>query len=316
MKSVLIVGAGLAGLTAACELSKKGYQATVLDKGRGVGGRLASRSIEGARFDHGAQYFSAKTPDFQQFVSVLQKANQVQKWLPNATFEHPRYVGVGGMNGVAKYLAESVDVRANEKVILIEKTEKGCIVSTEIGNQYEADILILTPPATQTLALIQASHLTLLNDIDLALRAITYAPCLALMITLQKPSQVPANGGIVLDNHSIAWIADNQQKGISALPSVTIHASVSFSKTYLDGDLQQAATLLLKAAEPWIPAELVNTWQLHRWRYSMASKRFDNPFLFTNQPFPIYFAGDGFGIGNVEGAFLSGLAVSQDINGL
>lgn len=316
MKSILIVGAGLAGLTAASELSKKGYHVTVLDKGRGVGGRLASRSIEGARFDHGAQYFSVKTPDFQQFVSVLQKANQVQRWLPNETFEHQRYVGVGGMNSIAKYLAESVDVRANEKVISIEKTDKGCVVSTEIGNQYEADVLILTMPAPQTHALMEASNLNLPNDIDLTLQAITYDPCLALMVTLHQPSNVPGKGGIVLDNQPIAWIADNQQKGISPLPSVTIHASVPFSKQYFDGDLQEAATLLLKAAEPWIPTKFVNSWQIHRWRYSLASKRFNKPFLFTNQPFSVYFAGDGFGIGNVEGAFLSGLAVSQDFSGL
>lgn len=316
MKSILIVGAGLAGLTAAFELSKQGYQVTVLDKGRGVGGRLASRSIEGARFDHGAQYFSVKTPEFQSFASFLENTNQVQKWLPNETFEHPRYVGLGGMNSIAKLLAQSIDVRTNEKVISIEKTEKGCAVNTEKGNQYDADVLILTMPAPQTLALMEASNLNLPNDIDLTLHAITYDPCLALMITLHQPSKVPSNGGIVLHNQPIAWIADNQQKGISALPSVTIHASVPFSKQYLDGDLQEAATLLLKAAEPWIPAELVNTWQIHRWRYSLASKRFNKPFLFTNQPFSVYFAGDGFGIGNVEGAFLSGLAVSQDIGGL
>ena len=190
------------------------------------------------------------------------------------------------------------------------------IVNTEKGDQYNADILILTTPVPQTLALIEASHLTFSEDIDITLHAIEYDPCLALMITLHQPSKVPANGGIILDNQPIAWIADNQQKGISALPSVTIHASVLFSKKYLDGDLQEAATLLLKAAETWIPAELVNTWQIHRWRYSLASKRFDKAFLFINQPFPIYFAGDGFGIGNVEGAFLSGWAVSQDIGGL
>ena len=42
---VLIIGGGMAGLTAASELQGAGCRVLVLDKGRGVGGRLASRRI-------------------------------------------------------------------------------------------------------------------------------------------------------------------------------------------------------------------------------------------------------------------------------
>jgi predicted NAD/FAD-dependent oxidoreductase len=45
---VLVVGAGMAGLTAAAELQRAGRRVLVLDEGRGVGGRLASRRIGGA----------------------------------------------------------------------------------------------------------------------------------------------------------------------------------------------------------------------------------------------------------------------------
>jgi renalase len=40
----------------------------VLDKGRGVGGRLATRVFERGRFDHGAQRYTARTPEFQVLV--------------------------------------------------------------------------------------------------------------------------------------------------------------------------------------------------------------------------------------------------------
>ena len=50
---VLIIGAGLAGLSAANELQLAGYRVLVVDKGRGLGGRLAGRRIGGATFiDH------------------------------------------------------------------------------------------------------------------------------------------------------------------------------------------------------------------------------------------------------------------------
>ncbi len=65
---VLVIGAGMAGLTAAAELQRAGRRVLVLDKGRGVGGRLASRRIEGAAFDHGAQFITARTARFAALV--------------------------------------------------------------------------------------------------------------------------------------------------------------------------------------------------------------------------------------------------------
>ena len=53
---VLVVGAGMAGVTAAAELRRAGRRVLVLDKGRAVGGRLASRGVGAATFDHGAQF--------------------------------------------------------------------------------------------------------------------------------------------------------------------------------------------------------------------------------------------------------------------
>jgi predicted NAD/FAD-dependent oxidoreductase len=52
---VLVIGAGMAGVMAATELTRSGARVLVLDKGRSVGGRLASRRISEATFDHGAR---------------------------------------------------------------------------------------------------------------------------------------------------------------------------------------------------------------------------------------------------------------------
>ncbi|HIK80447.1 MAG TPA: FAD-dependent oxidoreductase, partial [Porticoccaceae bacterium] len=41
--NILIIGAGLAGLSAANDLQRSGYKVLVADKGRGLGGRLAGR---------------------------------------------------------------------------------------------------------------------------------------------------------------------------------------------------------------------------------------------------------------------------------
>ena len=70
----IVIGAGIAGLLAARTLQEHGLRVTVLDKGRGVGGRMATRRIGSAVFDHGAQFFTARDPQFDTLISVWRRA--------------------------------------------------------------------------------------------------------------------------------------------------------------------------------------------------------------------------------------------------
>jgi phytoene dehydrogenase-like protein len=61
---VVVVGPGMAGLTAAHRLQRSGVSVVVVDKGRHPGGRLATRELSGgARADHGAQFFTVRTSE-------------------------------------------------------------------------------------------------------------------------------------------------------------------------------------------------------------------------------------------------------------
>ncbi len=85
---VLIVGAGLSGLVAARELTKKGLNVTVLDKGRSVGGRLATRRIADGVADHGAQFFTARTNTFKAEVKQWLDAGLISvSWLERWQYE-------------------------------------------------------------------------------------------------------------------------------------------------------------------------------------------------------------------------------------
>jgi renalase len=312
--SCLVIGAGMAGLTAARYLHEAGWAVTVLDKGRGVGGRLASRSVAGARFDHGAQYFSAKTPDFQKHVADWQAAGVAAAWhLEKAAWAvdaHPRYIGQGGMSTIAKHLAEVVPVRTSEKVVRLRAEGMGVCAETERGQVYTARYLILTAPVPQSIALLDADNALPARERAL-LEGIGYEPCVAVMAVLDAPSAIPAPGGIKFENAPIAWLADNQQKGISAVPSVTIHASPAFSRTHFDYDLTQTGQRLLDHAAAWVQAGTVRTFEVHRWRYSLAARRHQQEFVALEKPFPVLLGGDAFGMGNVEGAFRSGRAMAQ-----
>ena len=54
MKKVIIIGAGLGGLSAACRLAKSGFAVTVLEKNEEVGGKVNILEEQGYRFDTGA----------------------------------------------------------------------------------------------------------------------------------------------------------------------------------------------------------------------------------------------------------------------
>jgi renalase len=295
----VIIGAGMAGLSAARILSQKGHEVTVLDKGRGVGGRMSTRTINDAKADHGAQYFSAKSPEFQQLISELQSEEIIAEWfIPQRA--NVRYVGGRGMNAIPKRLAQSLNVIVNEKVILISNNE----VKTELGNSYSFDNLIITIPTPQIIDLLNQSQIKISAQDQSVFDSIHYDPCIAVMAVLNQPTNI-VGGGIILENQPVAWIADNFQKGITQTPTATLHASGEYSTKHFDDDLQAIAKDMLASVNQYITPEKIQSFQVHRWKFSNAVKRYDKPFYqLENQN--IYLGGDGFGNGNVEGAFLSG----------
>lgn len=72
MKNVLVIGAGFAGLSAACHLAKGGARVTVLDKNSTPGGRGHQFSAEGFSYDAGPSWYWM--PDvFERFFAAFGK---------------------------------------------------------------------------------------------------------------------------------------------------------------------------------------------------------------------------------------------------
>ena len=105
--NIVVIGAGLSGLVAAQSLQAQGHKVLVVDKGRSVGGRLATRRIGTATLDHGAQFFTVRSDEFAKHVDAWIQQGVVREWCKGfATADgHSRFVGVGGMNAIAKHLA-------------------------------------------------------------------------------------------------------------------------------------------------------------------------------------------------------------------
>ena len=71
MQSVLVVGAGIAGLTAAYQLSWSDIDITVLEAFKHVGGRMVTDSSNGYVIDCGAQFFSSAYPIITRLIAEM-----------------------------------------------------------------------------------------------------------------------------------------------------------------------------------------------------------------------------------------------------
>ncbi|MBL8189476.1 MAG: FAD-dependent oxidoreductase [Acidobacteria bacterium] len=314
----------MTGLTAARVLQSHGLNVAVFDKGRGVGGRLATRwsdneAGERTYYDHGAQFFTVRDTSFQTQVDDWLARGLVKEWargFADASGQpqhdgHPRYCAVNGMNSLARDLAKSLPVTTNAQVASVSPFENGWRVTLASGVNHTAASLLLTPPVEQSLALLDAGATKLAEETRASLERISYAPCFAVLVELEAPSRLPEPGALQLRSEPIAWIGDNHRKGISPDAfTVTLHAGPEFTREHWDAPHEVIAQKLLHAASDWLRAP-VKRWQVHRWRYSQPVVTHPEACLFTDEPAPLVFAGDAFGAPRVVGAFLSGRSAAQ-----
>ncbi|MEJ6738989.1 MAG: FAD-dependent oxidoreductase [Actinomycetota bacterium] len=316
---VVVVGAGMAGLTAA-HLLRERCDVTVLDKGRGVGGRLATRRIGDATFDHGAQFITTHSAEFAATVDRWVTDGVVAPWFrgrigPEGALDpdgHTRFRGSTSMNAVAKNLAVGLDVRTSSQVSALAHDSESWKVTLVDGSELFADVVLATAPVPQTLALLENGDVVLTSNDVAALNAIAYDPCIALMAALDGPSGLSEPGAVDPVDGPIDWMADNQLKGISPVPAVTIHATPDFSRAQWDASDEAITEALLTAAR-LDAAVVAGSVQIQRWRYARPSVEHPERFLRLSDMAPFVFAGDAFGGAKVEGAALSGAAAAREI---
>ena len=305
----VIVGAGISGLLIARVLHDSGARVTVLEKSRGFGGRLATKRVGDAVFDQGAQYFTVKDPRFAAWVKKWEDEGLVSLW-PGGE-QHGRYIGRPSMTAVAKALAEGLDVKREHKVAALGCCGDYWCVDVENHGCMRAERLILTAPVPQCLALLKAGDFTVPEPLLAQLKAISYDPCLALLVTVAGRSRLPVDG-VRRESGDIRWAADNQAKGVSPnVAAVTLHLSPEFSAAYYGRTDAEVLELVRAEAEALIGAPISGA-TLHRWKYSHARETFPEPFVWWPQE-SLGFAGDAFGGARVEGAALSALALAERV---
>ena len=332
---VLVIGAGIAGLSCARRLIAKGHTVTVVDKGRGVGGRLATRRLGTASFDTGAQFISAREPAFNHEL-IAAGATIWCHGFPilgkdSAADGHPRFRMPGGMNQLAKFFAKGLNIRDQLTVTGMQVTANRWQVTCTPGNLVKpgsipngspvtlhADAVVLTAPAPQATNLLAGFDIA----VPEVVKTIRYDPCLCLMLEYPTAPEalVPGSGGMqITDDLAIGWISSQRGKGLRTVgDGMVVHATGSWSTT--QSGLSDAE--ILAQLRPLAEAALrragitdnADSCQLKKWKFSLPTVTISDSCLRVPAEAPLILAGDSFGNRpRVEGAWLSGCAAAESL---
>lgn len=315
MYDVVVVGAGIAGLSAAQVLAQAGLSVCVLEKSRGLGGRLATRRVQTAygevRVDHGAQYFTCRSPAFEELLKPLIAQGTVTPWLeaiPTLTLEgilpadpdhtYPRYCCPQGMNTLAKKMAQGLTIQRQTKVSGLTLTaDNRWQVITESGH-FRAGALLLTPPPQQSLALL-GSLAEEIDSLEVA-EQVRFQPCLAVMAGYDPQSNLAAMpfGLRWQDTSILAWSAvDSSKRPQSPMPVMVFHSTPEFAHSYAPEQAQSLIRQVLDQAtqqlHPHLQVDLRQAeWaQAHYWRYSQPINPLEQQWLGQAVPAPLVLSG-------------------------
>lgn len=307
----LIVGAGIAGLTAAQVFQRQNQRFLLLDKGRGVGGRMATRRLTEGLADHGAASFPLNRP---AVLELWQDAlSRVPRQPAPFDLDAEAWVVPSGINALPKSLAEGLPIELNQTVQELS-FGNGCWHSTSKEERaVSAKQILVTSPLWQTAELLRANQPTLAHRVEALAQQVNYTPQWTLIVTLASASSLPAaDFSFQKLNHPLLNTIYHQgSKGFpQTRPVLVVQASQKFSDQYLETDASEISRLLCEALalEGWNLEGA--TAQAHRWRYARVSQPLAQSFVrFDDYP-GLYLAGDFCLESNVMGAAESGRAAA------
>ena len=302
-----IIGAGMAGLACADVLKAADHSVSLVDKGRGPGGRMSTRRLQTSlgevTIDHGAQYFTARDPGFRKLVETWSDLEIAALWTaagPDA------WVGIPGMNAIVKQMASAHRVAWGHLIIGATLRNGSWWLMSERGEIGPFDAVVLAIPAEQA-APILALHDFVMARVALMARS---QPCWTGMFVFDRP--LDGLPSVIRNRADIAWAARNSAKPGRPVPEAwVVQASAAWSSERLEYAPDRIAELLLEIlagiAGSVVPQPVVAS--AHRWRYALSAGTGDG--ALWNPDLKLGVCGDWLLGPRVECAWLSGQMLAR-----
>ncbi len=302
--TVIVVGAGLSGVAAARTLRDAGVEVVVLDRGKRIGGRMASRRLDDRVVDTGASYFTVADPAFAAVVEDWRGRGLARPWtdtfhVADAGRLTPkpgpmRWAAPGGLRTLVEDLATGLDVREQD----VARVTPGLQV-----DGFPADAVVLAMPDPQAQRLLDPSF----TAVSAALHD-SFSPVLALTARWSEALWPAMDGAFVADDPIVSWIADDGRRRDDFAPVLVAHSTAEFAAQHLDAP-QEAGPLMEVAVRDAlrISAPAVST-HVQRWTFAKPRGTREERYHLGEELIGV--CGDAWSDKpRVEAAYLSGVAL-------
>ena len=331
-RDILIVGAGIAGLSCARRLHDGGLRVSLLEKSRGIGGRCATRRIEGQPVDHGIAFYHGSDADFLAALREAAPDDLLDGWprklcgggvpcQPRSFHpEEQRLAYAGGVTQFPKYLAQDLDIQREHHVAELSLDGDRVQMVSGDGREWDAGAIVLALPIPQAQRLLRtvSDDLTELRSFDRVLDMTSTVSCLTLIAGYDAASSPEWCMCYPEGSEIVQAISHDSSKRREASGTVLVYfAYPTWSRDAFDEAPETwGATLLAEAGR------LLGDWaarpawsQTHRWRYSRADggPTLKEPLYLNLEGRPkIGLAGEAFAPGGgVQAAWRSGNRMAE-----
>ena len=306
MDPVVVVGAGISGIAAARVLTDAGREVVVLDRGRRIGGRMASRRTDGRMVDTGASYFTVSDDTFRAQVADWEARHLARPWTDTFSVAKEgdlspksgpvRWAASGGLRSLVEDLATDLDVR--------ETTVAGVGPGRDVDG-LPASAVVLAMPDPQAVRLLDPAYATVIG-------ALTdpFDPVLALTATWPTRPWPDVDGAFVADDPILSWVADDGRRRGDGAPVLVAHSTSAFAAEHLTapGEAAGPMTAALRDALG-IDTEPAST-HVHRWTFGKPAGTREQAYFLDELLVGV--CGDAWSDKpRVESAYLSGRALGE-----
>lgn len=304
---VVVAGGGIAGAACARALIEAGVSAEIRDRGRVIGGRMASRWIDGRIVDSGASYLTTSSPEFTAVVDDWTLRGVVRGWTdrfhvvtPEGGLQTPRpgplrYAAPRGLRSLV------ADVVSRGGVPVRQTAPISTVTPGPVVDGRRADAVVLAMPDPQAIRHLGA-ELTAARD---AVTGRPWLPTLALIAGWKRRRWEAIDGAFVHGDATIEWIADDGRRRGDDAAVLVAHSTAAYATARLArpdahvGELTAALRALLSIDED-------PSWTyVQRWTFAKPAQPHDEPYWLSDDG-TIGLAGDGWGKPKIETAWRSG----------
>jgi len=342
MPSVAIIGAGCSGLAAAHELRDAGYVVTIFEQSQEVGGRAASRDLQGFIYDYGAQYIKSGSSvsidlitrrfrltdllDISKPVWIFNREGNIQEGDPVQNAE-PKWNYRSGINALAKCMAQGLDIRLQTRIDYLQQSTTGWKVFGRSNHRVgDFDRVLITIPASQAAELIKASQVSNAqqDEICASLDKARYNPLISVMLGYRPAPEVRPYYALVNTDkaHAISWLAWEHEKAPERVPEGAGLLIAQMAPQYSQDNWHKPDAELIDDVANRIavlldePLNKPVFTDVYRWLFALPAEKADAGQLNTiTLPVGLAFCGDAFVGGRVHLALEHGVEVAQQLIG-